>query len=221
LLMGQNPAQCAHGCGDDLPVQNVSWYDTLRFMNRLTDRENSAKPPEAWRSRCYDETTWRWDRACTGYRLPTEAEWEYAARAGSTTAYAFGDDPAMLCEYGNGADIATMSTLVTWYDCNETCNDHAGGLSAVGAYRPNAWGLLDMHGNVYEWVWDVYAPYAVDRLDEPLPPPDALRVLRGGSFLSDPGTMRSAYRRGGNPQQRNMIMGVRCARSSDPSVSSR
>src|SRR5262249_24141391 len=115
-VMGSNPSQFT---GDpNRPVETVSWEDVQEFIRRLHAREGGAT-----------------------YRLPTEAEWEYAARAGSTTAYGFGDDPRQLSEYA-------------WYSENAGRQTHP-----VGQLKPNAWGLYDMHGNVWEWVQDWYGPY--------------------------------------------------------------
>jgi formylglycine-generating enzyme required for sulfatase activity len=132
-----------------------------------------------------------------GGRLPTEAEWEYAARAGSQTAWSFGDDEKMLGEYA-------------WYGEGWDGTPHP-----VRTKKANAWGLHDMYGNVWEWVADRYGPYAsVAQTD----PPGAAkgegdaRVLRGGSFFNAPWSLRSAIRVWGEPQDRIRDIGFRCAR---------
>ncbi|WP_231936411.1 SUMF1/EgtB/PvdO family nonheme iron enzyme [Bythopirellula polymerisocia] len=130
-----------------------------------------------------------WLSAQTGhfYRLPTEAEWEYACRAGSTTAYSFGDDPQKLDQYG-------------WYYDNS--NEK---YQKVGQKKPNAWSLYDMHGNVSEWTIDQYLPDYFERLEgnaeNPLVRPKTLypRTVRGGSWYDDPEHLRSAYRFGSDP----------------------
>ncbi|HXE81412.1 MAG TPA: formylglycine-generating enzyme family protein [Vicinamibacterales bacterium] len=128
----------------------------------------------------------KWLSEVTGkkYRLPTEAEWEYAARAGTTTAYSFGDDAAALGEYA-------------WYRANADEQPHPGGLK-----KPNPWGLYDMHGNVAEWTADLYQPSAYAARKPPVlsplvAPADALypHVVRGGSWDDDPAELRSAARR--------------------------
>jgi formylglycine-generating enzyme required for sulfatase activity len=162
-----------------LPVADVTWYDAVEFCNRLSAREG-YRP-------CYRRRLKRWlcDWRADGYRLPTEAEWEYACRAGSTTRYAFGDDPARLGDYAWFADNA------------------AGRTHEVAQKRPNGWGLHDMHGNVWEWCWDGYKLYSLWRarnlndLRQFFSPP--YRVVRGGSFYFSPEDLRSANRFGDPP----------------------
>ena len=132
----------------------------------------------------------KWLTAKTGqfYRLPTEAEWEYACRAGTQTAYHFGDDPAMLDEYA-------------WHYSNTNA-----GYEKVGMKKPNPWGLYDMHGNVAEWTLDQYGPDFYASLEEgttnPYHHPETLypRVARGGSYDDDPEMLRSAARMASNPR---------------------
>ncbi len=136
----------------------------------------------------------KWLSAKTGnfYRLPTEAEWEYACRAGTTTAYSWGDDPDQIAEYA-------------WYYDNTN-----GGYEKVGTKKPNPWGLYDMHGNVSEWTMDQYNPafYTGLKADaiNPWNKPTVLypRTVRGGSFEDDPETLRSAARIPSKPQWKQM-----------------
>ncbi len=201
-VMGENPSDCEYGCGKKLPVQRVNWEDAVKFLNRLTARENELRAGEdGWTAltECYDEQTWAWDEECTGYRLPTEAEREYAARAGSTGAYSFGDDATKLGRYA-------------WYDAN------AGGeVHEVGTKQPNRWGLADMRGNVYEWTFDGYASYSAEAARDPVNKKTATyRVLRGGSFNSGASWLRSADRYWNGPSNRDWDGGFRCVRGPRP-----
>jgi formylglycine-generating enzyme len=218
------PRGCGASCGDTLPAHSVSWYDAVHYLDALSVREGLSP--------CYggkDGEDVSWDRSCTGYRLPTEAEWEFAARAGTTTAYSFGDAPADLCKHANGE--------------SQGCDDGFAGLAPVGSFRAakgNAWNLLDMHGNVWEWVWDAYdanfglsvkqgavngetvagRPRLTDvnqLTDDPSGPPiGGDRVLRGGSFGFEPGNLRSACRSRYEPSVRLRNIGFRCIRASRP-----
>ncbi|MCC6553601.1 MAG: formylglycine-generating enzyme family protein [Polyangiaceae bacterium] len=182
-VMGENPSSVK---GDDLPVTDVSWFDAVRFCNALSERERRRR---AYRIGEGEQPTVEWDPTADGFRLPTEAEWEYAARAGTTTAYSFGDDASQLDEYA-------------WWHSNSNMRPHP-----VGMKKPNPWGLFDVHGNVYEWCWDVFGTY-----DKPRSTVGA-RVLRGGSFgHSYPRTLHSAFRSRNLPEGRFDYFGFRCAR---------
>ncbi len=191
-IMGGNPPPDAEA---QQPVVDVSWYDAIRFCNALSKKEK-YKP-------CYRIIFGRWicDWRADGYRLPTEAEWEYACRAGAKTRYSFGNDPEHLDAYA-------------WYSGNTNS------LQPVGMKRPNRWGLHDMHGNVWEWCWDEYGPYS----ERPQKNPRGLlklrrserRVLRGGSFGNPPERLRSAIRSFDEVRDRNF--GFRCIRVVPPQL---
>ncbi|MCK6514719.1 SUMF1/EgtB/PvdO family nonheme iron enzyme [Myxococcota bacterium] len=179
--------------GDKLPVENVSWCDVVRFANALSRLDGRAPVYEVT-----DGCAVRWIDGADGYRLPTEAEWEYAARAGTTTAYATGDDEAALA-------------LAGWYDAFTTDGGNSGGKTHDVCTAPKQpWGLCDLHGNVWEWVFDAYdsGTYArraaASTFDGSATLAEtasggALRVLRGGSWDDGPGGARSADRSWGEP----------------------
>jgi formylglycine-generating enzyme required for sulfatase activity len=176
---------------DDPPLVDVSWLDAVRFCNRLSEADGLSP--------CYrfdGEDQVIWDRAADGYRLLTEAEWEYACRAGTRTRWWFGDGEAQLDEHA-------------WYDKNSGYRLHP-----VGQKRPSPWGLHDMHGLVWEWCWDRYGPYPSDAQADPSGPQTGdSRVLRGGSFGGRAEDSRSAYRDRIRPENRDEFIGFRCARA--------
>jgi formylglycine-generating enzyme required for sulfatase activity len=203
-IMGNNPSAFSSGerhrdrvsglSTDDFPVEHVSWEDAQEFIGRLNERSEE-----------------------TGgvYRLPTEAEWEYACRAGTTTRYFFSDDAGDLGEHG-------------WYSENTGGYFGGGRTHPVGQKRPNAWGLYDVHGNVWEWCSDWFSEdyYANSPQEDPTGPESgSLRVYRGGSWNVAARGCRSAHRNGRAPGIRSIIVGFRVAfsplESSSSSVQSR
>ena len=180
-VMGNNPSEPV---GDDYPVVNVSWEDAQAFVKKL--------------SKDTGET----------YRLPTEAEWEYACRAGSTTKFFFGDDTTKLVDYG-------------WCKRNSD-----GKLHPVGQRKPNAWGLYDMVGNTWEWCEDWWDPeyYARSPRKNPLNNEPYLytspssgdqftvHVARSGAYGHPPSAHESAHRHGSRPGTKRPMIGFRCVR---------
>ena len=205
-VMGENPSDCDGGCGGSLPVQNVSWNEACAYMEKLTQRENEARAKERLPALtpCYEKQgeTWAWkDHGCTGFRLPTESEWEYAARAGTGTAYFFGETDAKLGDYA-------------WFG-----GDAENKVHAVGEKKRSPWGLHDIYGNVWEWCWDWFGEYkaAPDKNDSGLEN-GVDRVLRGGSAWFGPWDLRSASRDRNSPTNRLRNSGFRCVRAPRPSL---
>ena len=172
-VMGVNPSEHK---GDNKPVEKVSWHDAVAYCAKLTGKEKAAgRVPGGYE-----------------YRLPTEAEWEYACRAGTTTAFSFGDDVSKLGEYA-------------WYGGNSSSTTHP-----VGEKKPNGWGLYDMHGNVWEWCQDWYANYPGGSVTDPQgPATGSFRVNRGGSWIDSAGYCRAALRDGNGPGYRVSHLGFR------------
>jgi formylglycine-generating enzyme required for sulfatase activity len=176
LVMGTDPS---YGKGDaKLPVETVSWDDATDYCDKLTARERDAgRLPAGYE-----------------YRLPTEAEWEYGCRAGTTTRFSHGDDSG----YTQLGDYA-------WYYANSGNTTHP-----VGVKKPNAWGLYDMHGNVWEWCGDFYSEYPGGSTTDPRGPNTGTnRVFRGGGWGANGGACRAAFRVSSWPGNRGNGIGFR------------
>ncbi len=219
-VMGSNPSDCDYGCGAALPVQNVSWLDAVLFFNRLSVKEGleAAYYADEDFSEVYAEgEAVFWKTSAGGYRLPTEAEWEHAARA--ATAYSFGADDRSICDYANLADASAEAAHPSW-GWTAACDDGYANLAPIGQFFANDWGLYDMHGNVWEWVFDAFDS-RIDELERVQDPyvagyPGAPRILRGGSFSIGAWELRSAYRIVDAPSHRMWNFGLRCVRGAHP-----
>ncbi len=197
-LMSGNPS---HFQGDRLPVERVSWEEGKGFAAALTDRmRREGKLDPGWE-----------------FRLPTEAQWEYACRAGTTTAYYTGDNEQALHEAGwySGNSDRKPSRMGVWVRSIPVFAGWVKGITGrqtwpAGKLEENAFGLQDMHGNVWEWCEDVYGEYGEGKVLDPIGPregPD--RVIRGGSWHTPAVFCRSAYRAWGGPDFRYNYLGFR------------
>ena len=191
-----------HFKGENFPVENVSWYDAVEYCNRLSQEENLALAYTI--NGAGEAQTIRWNRNANGYRLPTEAEWEFACRAGTTT------------PFYTGSNITTDQAN---YDGNSPYNnnrkgEYRKGTIDVGCFAPNAFELYDMHGNVWEWCWDRFGFYS----NEAQKVPDGAssgfqRVCRGGCWFGSGQFARSAFRLSCNPINKDKYTGFRLVRS--------
>jgi formylglycine-generating enzyme required for sulfatase activity len=201
-----------YGEGDNYPMYNISWYEAVEYCNKHSEKEGLSPAYTIDKSRSdpnnksVDDTV-RWivslNLNTNGYRLPTEAEWEYACRVGTVT------------PFNTGNNITTSNAN---YDGNYPYNKNAKGIyrektTEVGSFAPNPWGLYDMHGNVWEWCWDWYGSYDKKAQADPRGPVSGVvRVLRGGSWDDVANGVRSASRHSVTPSNRRNYYGFRLVR---------
>ena len=199
-VTGINPSNFK---GDNLPVDSVNWYEAVEYCNNLSKKHNLA-PYYKIDKTASDGNNLNGDDVLkytvtilggSGFRLATESEWEFACRAGTTTAYS----------YGNMID-GTMANF-TGAARNTT--------TAAGSFKPNAWGICDMHGNVWEWCWDWYGPYEGAVKDSTGAVSGSFRTMRGGSWNNLPVLLRSGRRTHLAPNSNGFYAGFRVARSAD------
>lgn len=197
-LMGNNPS---HFKGDKLPVEMVSWYDAINYCNALSEHEGLTS------AYIIVGKNVRWNREANGYRLPTEAEWEYACRAGTTSPFSTGRN--ITVEQSN------------WYSSYPYIEGEGGGsyrrqTTEVDMFEPNTWGLYNMHGNVSEWCWDYYGAYNPQSQNNSVGPATGYnRVARGGGWYDYAKHVRSAYRSVAPPDYTDYKRGFRIARNAD------
>jgi formylglycine-generating enzyme required for sulfatase activity/TolB-like protein len=186
-VMGSNPSNFK---GDTLPVENINWYEAVEYCNKLSLKEGLVP---AYRGSGDSIVC---DSNATGYRLPTEADWEYAAKGGNKDYISY--------EYAGGNSVDS----VAWYNGNSGSKTHP-----VGTKQPNSLGLYDMSGNVWEWCWDWFGNYSSGSQTSPLGASSGTyRVLRGGSWYYDAAYVRSAYRSYNTPSYRYYYLGFRLVR---------
>jgi formylglycine-generating enzyme required for sulfatase activity len=203
------------GEGDNYPMYYVSWYDAVEYCNRRSEREGLTPAYTIDKSRSdpnnqsqSDTVRWliTWNRNANGYRLPTEAEWEYACRAGTVTPFNTGNN---------------ITTGLANYDGRNPYNNSYNAYGTylersmnVGSFAPNTWGLFDMHGNVWEWCWDWYGSYLSEAQTDPQGAASGSdHVIRSGSWNSYGQDIRSAIRTNFCPSHRVYILGFRLVRN--------
>lgn len=208
-IMGENPS---HFKGSNLPVESVSWYDAIEYCNGLSEKEGLTPVYEI------NDNEVNWNLNADGYRLPTEAEWEYAARAGTTTP--FNTETSISDEEANYYGHYPYGIEENYFS-QENLETQPGKYRqitlAVDSFEPNNFGLYNMHGNVREWVYDYYGEYDVENSNNPTGATSGmLKVNRGGGWNDYAKHLRSAYRSSLPPDQSDNNLGFRIARNVNP-----
>lgn len=205
-IIGKNPS---HFDGDDLPVDSVTWYDAVTYCNRLSESKG-FNPVYS-----IDGNTVSWDRNAHGYRLLTEAEWEYVARSGTTTVFNTGNQiHSDSANFEGSYPYLIEENYVRNSNPEVVTSRSRGETIDVNSLAPNAFGLYNVHGNVSEWCFDYYGTYDPANTNDPAGAvTGSLRVNRGGSFNDFAKHLRSAHRSATNPIDTDRNLGFRIARN--------
>jgi formylglycine-generating enzyme required for sulfatase activity len=218
-LMGYNnshfgPSGRGSVCGMSCPVENVNWHESAAYCNALSLKAGLTPCYTCSGSgasvSCVEASTYSAHQIydCPGYRLPTDAEWEYAYRAGTNTAFYNGSNDPTKCTSCSDA----KADAIAWYGCNAAGTTHP-----VQQKLPNDWGLYDMAGNVWELCHDGYQKYlGFSAVTDPVGASAKYRVGRGGAWPHFPSVLRAAHRFGVGPNFRSNRLGFRCARTLSP-----
>lgn len=205
-ITGENPSSFD---GDDLPIENISWLDAVRYCNARSEKENLTP------AYTVDGQSVTWDRSADGYRLPTEAEWEYACRAGTVTP--FNTENSISAEEANYYGHYPYEIEDNYFSQDNLSTkpgEYRQTTVAVSSFSPNKWGLYNMHGNVGEWVWDYYGAYGTEAQTDPVGAENGtLRVYRGGGWNDFAKNMRSAYRATLEQNKSSFNIGIRLVRN--------
>lgn len=209
-LVGSNPSNFI---GKEFPVDNISWFEAVQYAN--------ARSEAAGLTSVYtiSDGEVKWDRSANGYRLPTEAEWEYACRAGTNTPFNMekslsADDANFYGHYPYEIEENYFNDSVL----EARPGEYRQTTVSVGSFEPNAWGLFDCHGNVNEWCWDYYGEYDTKQDNDPTGAETGTRhIYRGGGWNDFAKNMRSAYRAAGQADMKSYNIGIRLVRNADNS----
>ncbi len=205
-VTGENPSNFV---GENLPVENISWLDAVSYCNARSQQEGLTPAYEV------EGETVTWNRAANGYRLPTEAEWEYACRAGTVTP--FNTETSISAEksnYWGSYPYLIEDNYFSQGNLETKPGIYRESTVEVDSFAPNAWGLYNMHGNVGEWVWDFYGAYDTSAQTDPTGPASGTRrVYRGGGWNDFAKNLRSAYRAAAPAASASFNIGIRLVRS--------